>query len=107
MYYAHSEIELLNTPKSEKIDKLCQAYLGFESSFSSQWTAVSTHALNSFVEKRCDIAHKGRKASYVKIKELKNDKEMINTLVVECDALLLDYLTNLHPQKKQPWKNTY
>lgn len=52
--------------------------------FSNQWTTPATD-LDNFVSKRGDIAHKGRQAKYIKIGELKSDREIINSLVAEVD----------------------
>jgi len=103
--YAKAETDLLHTPKSEKLDILYKRYLGMIN-FSSQWTTSSAN-LDSFVSKRGEIAHKGRQANYIKIGELKSDRETIDNLVTEIDKLILDYLITLDPAMNQPWRRTY
>lgn len=103
--YAKAETDLLHTPKSEKLDILYKRYLGMIN-FSNQWTTSSAD-LDSFVSKRGEIAHKGRQANYIKIGELKSDRETIDNLVTEIDKLILDYLITLDPTMNQPWRKTY
>jgi hypothetical protein len=103
--YAKAETDLLHTPKSEKLDILYKRYLGMIN-FSNQWTTSSAD-LDSFVSKRGEIAHKGRQANYIKIGELKSDRETIDNLVTEIDELILDYLITLDPTMNQPWRKTY
>jgi hypothetical protein len=103
--YARTEIDLLHTPKSEKLDILYKRYLGLID-FSEKWN-TSPRDLDDFVSKRGEIAHKGRQAKYIKIGELKRDKEVINSLVSEIDQLLLTYLIDQDPGMNQPWRRTY
>jgi hypothetical protein len=103
--YAKAETDILHSPKSEKIDTLYKRYLGILN-FSDQWT-TSAADLDNFVSKRGEIAHKGRQAKYIKIGELKNDKEIINSLVTETDQIVLTYLISLDPAVNQPWRRTY
>lgn len=103
--YAKKETDLLHTPKSEKLDVLYKRYLGLEN-FSSLWTTPASD-LDQFVSKRGDIAHRGRQASYIKIGELKSDREIILTLVTEVDQVILNYLIGLDPNTNQPWRRTY
>jgi hypothetical protein len=103
--YATTETELLHTPKSEKLDLLYKRYLGMLE-FSSLWT-TSASDLDDFVRKRGEIAHKGRQARYIKIGELKSDRQIIYDLVTEVDKQILDYLIILDPTMGQPWRRTY
>lgn len=84
--YAKAETDLLHTPKSEKLDILYKRYLGIMN-FSNQW-ATSSVDLDNFVSKRGEIAHKGRQANYIKIGELKSDRQTIDNLVSEIDCKL-------------------
>lgn len=103
--YTKAETDLLHTPKSEKLDILYKRYLGIQD-FSSQWT-TSKFDLDKFVLKRGEIAHKGRQAKYIKIGELKSDRNVINSLVTEIDQIVLQYLISLDPTLIKPWRKTY
>jgi hypothetical protein len=103
--YAKTETELLHTPKSTKLDLLYKRYLGMPE-FSSLWSTSSSD-LDDFVGKRGEIAHKGRQARYIKIGELKADRQIIYDLVTEVDKQILDYLMRVDPMMAQPWRRTY
>jgi hypothetical protein len=103
--YAQRETDLLNSPKSEKIDTLYKRYLGIVN-LSSSWVTPPTD-LDTFVGKRGAIAHQGRQANYIKIGELIAYRKIIYNLVTEVDQQVLDYLISLDPGLNQPWRRTY
>lgn len=103
--YAKTETDLLHTPKSAKLDILYKNYLGLLN-FSSRWATLPAD-LDQFVSKRGEIAHKGRQANYIKIGELRSDRQIIYDLVTEVDQVILDYLISLDPGMAVPWRRTY
>ena len=97
-----SETDRINTPKSTVVDELFKKYVGLDN-LSSCWTA-GADKIDNFVKARGEIAHTGSEASYIRIKNLKDYKELVIQSVVETDNYLADHLQPISTNGKTPWR---
>ena len=104
--YAELETDYLNTPNTHQVNSLYYRYLGKED-FIESLPRIDNEDLDDFISDRGEIAHKGRSAKYIRIGDLRNDKQMVEDLVREVDEYILDYLTELNPDSTQPWYRSY
>ncbi len=92
----------LNTPKSHNIDQGFRTLVGIEK-LSENWS-LGAAVVNSFVEVRGDIAHRGSDAGNVHMSTLKNAyKEQITKCVLETDNALSNYIRNAFSPTSYPW----
>lgn len=104
--YAKNETELLNTPKSENLDKLFKKYLGIVD-FSHFWKNTCAAEINDFVKERGDIAHNGNRASYIRMNSLRSYQDLIIENVIEIDSIMADRLQAIAAQPNLPWEKDY
>lgn len=96
------ESEKLNTPKSTIINPLFLRHLALDE-LSAAWSC-GAQAVDDFVADRGAIAHTGQEAQYVRIGNLEDYRQMIDTVVVETDNVLADHLAGVAPTGKSPWR---
>jgi len=103
VYINHLEttIASINTPKSTIVDPIFERFLGIEN-LSNEWSLGSS-AIDSFVQARGDIAHRGRDAQYVTIERLRDYKAGVRQTVVETDNRLASYLRDASHSRRMPW----
>ncbi len=103
---AQYQVDKLNTPKKEHLDKLFKRFLGIES-ISDSWDGTYPD-LDEFVGVRGDIAHQGSGANYVKIPDLISYRDDIEKIIVIVDNYLADHLAEYHQTNngryKSPWR---
>ena len=99
--YVRQSVDALNTPKSENTDPLYRRYVGLID-MSSCWS-VGSSGIDDFVTSRGEIAHKGRSATYVRIKQLRDDLALVKAAVAETDNALANHLRSVSPNNKLPW----
>lgn len=104
--YADQHVEALNSPNPQNVDTLYKRYLGIEN-FSDSWSGNNQADLAAFIRKRGAIAHTGRNADYIKIRELENDRDVIALLAQEIDEYMLDFFIREYSNHYQPWRRRY
>jgi len=103
---ADEETQTLNTPKRDKLNLLFNKYLGILR-VSHFWKNFTPQEIDAFVSVRGDIAHKGRKAKYVRIGKLKEYFDMIKLTAIDSDSFVAEEIKNLYQLNKVPWSRTY
>jgi len=91
----------LHTPKSTNLDPLFKRLVGFER-VSNSWS-VGAPAIDSFVKARCEIAHRGRDAAYVRIWSLKQYREQVISAVLDTDNAMADFIRD-NSEGGSPWR---
>jgi hypothetical protein len=104
--YAKIETELLNTPKSENLDKLFKKYLGIID-YSLFWKKNCAKAVNDFVKERGDIAHNGNRASYIRMNSLKHYQDLIIENVIEIDSIMAGRIQAIAATANLAWSKDY
>ena len=101
---ATDETNLLNTPKSGKLKVLYERLTGLPN--VSEFWAIGAKPVDDFVSARGDIAHNGRKSSYVAAGTLLYYIDMIEKVAAEHDNKFCDYLKAASGSTYQPWRRT-
>lgn len=101
---ATDETSSLNTPKSGKLKVLYERLTGLPN-VSDFWT-IGAQPVDDFVSARGDIAHNGRKSSYVTAGTLLHYIDMIGEVAAEHDNKFCDYLKAASGSTCQPWRRT-
>jgi len=83
------------------LDPLFKRLLGVPS-ISANWSA-GAQAVNDFVSRRGDIAHRGKDARYVAINNLWNYKTLVSTAALDTDNYLAEFLRDNFPGNARPW----
>lgn len=104
--YAKIETELLNTPKSDKLDKLFLNYLGI-SNYSKLWKNGCANQIDTFVRERGEIAHNGNKASYIRMNLLKQYQDLVIENVIEIDSIFAEKLKTIVNVSNLAWVKNY
>jgi hypothetical protein len=103
--YAKLETEMLNTPKSEKLNTLFKKYLGIDN-YLNLWKCTSKE-IDDFVSDRGSIAHNGNKAQYITMNKLRKYQDLIIENVIEIDSKIANELKKMTMQLNEPWKIEY
>lgn len=101
----NESISIFNTPKSTNIDNSYKRFLGIKS-LSNNWS-LGQEIINKIVIDRGEIAHKGREAKYISIKDLNNYLIDIKKTAIETDNYVADYLQNNCSCNRAPWRRRY
>lgn len=104
--YAKIETELLNTPKSTKLNMLFNIYLGIEN-YTKLWKTKDPKRIDNFVTDRGNIAHNGNRASYITMYKLRSYQDMIVDNVIEIDSNMADEVANILGKNSVPWIKIY
>lgn len=104
--YAKRETILLNTPKSVKLKLLYKRYLGIND-VCKFWKRTSENEIDNFVSLRGEIAHKGKRASYVRMNMLKLYYDLIRNAVIDNDSEIAEKLKKITNNLDLPWDKTY
>lgn len=92
----------LNTPKKHNIDQHYLSLVGVLD-LSSAWT-LGAAAVNSFVEARGDIAHRGSDAGNVHMNRLRDVfKPQITKCAIETDNWIASFIRNAFEPRSYPW----
>lgn len=103
--YAKLETEMLNTPKSEKLNTLFKKYLGIDN-YLKLWKCIPKD-IDDFVSDRGNIAHNGNKAQYITMNKLRKYQDLIIENVIEIDSKIANELRKMTMQLNEPWKIEY
>lgn len=104
--YARAETELLNTPKSENLNKLFKKYLGIVD-YSMIWKNNCASEINDFVKERGDIAHNGNRASYIRMNSLKKYQDLVVENVMEIDSVMSGRVQGFTSTPNLAWTRDY
>ncbi|GAA6199515.1 MAE_28990/MAE_18760 family HEPN-like nuclease [Aquicoccus sp. SU-CL01552] len=96
--------ENLNTPKFGNIDELFSKCLDL-SGVNLSWRHDKSD-LNAFVSIRGEIAHRGADARYVKVKDLREYKNVIDDLVKDTDDAISAHIRDITSVGTLPWRRT-
>lgn len=99
------EVERFNTPKKRQIIELFQSKIGIREDDISSIPGIDK--LDEVITFRGEIAHRVKASQYVTIDKVREDVEIIMSIVVELDKMILDYFKNCYPEARIPWNNTY
>jgi hypothetical protein len=92
----------LNTPKKHNIDQGFLSLVGI-SNMSNSWT-LGADAVNAFVAKRGEVAHRGADADNIRINVLCDTyTPNISQCVVEMDNAISNHIRALFPGSPYPW----
>ncbi len=104
--YARQETELLNTPKSDRLETLFNKYLGLPA-YTSFWKTQNPGEIDSFVSDRGEIAHNGNKATYITMTKLRKYQDLVIENVIEIDSKMADELKRMASELELPWMKHY
>lgn len=95
------DLENFNTPKSDRIKKLFDDYLGID--ISKDWPKDSDNEIDKFVTLRGSIAH-GKAKDYISINDLINYRNKILEIVFKTEKSLCNFLKGAIIEGNVPWK---
>jgi hypothetical protein len=95
-----NEIDKFHSPKFLPVKQLISDYIGFD--LSSLMRAEDISLVDDLVKNRGEIAHKGGKAYYPTIGEVKNYRDCICTIVMKIDDKLAEH--GKITTGKKPWQ---
>jgi len=88
---------------SEKLDNPKDLPKSVQKELSSCWS-LGKGVVNDFVSTRGDIAHTGSQAQYVTINNLKTYKAQIESIALDVDNMLTEYLCIKTPGTERQWR---
>ena len=91
----------LNSPKATNLIKCYNEFVAVEK--VSDFWGVSEQSINNFVKVRGEIAHNGRGAEYIKIKQLESLIKTISKTTKENDKAILDFMKDTYISGRAPW----
>jgi hypothetical protein len=103
--YAINETNLLNTPNSEKLNKLFKRFLGIDQ-YTKLWIEKHIIQIDDFIKIRGEIAHNGSKAKYVRFSALLNLIYIVTANAIEIDYNISQLLKNQYGVLST-WNETY
>lgn len=95
----------LNTPKTAQIKDLFRRYVGIS---NEKVDAISRmNELDDFVQFRGEITHRVKTNKNVNIDQVVGYEDLVKSLVISIEKMMLEFFKSSYPDEKIPWKNTY
>ena len=95
-------IGTFNTPKAGPTNELFRRAIGLHD-LSDGWDR-GAGAVDDFVTRRGDVAHRGSQATYIRINELNSYLDLVRESVVQTDNAVAEHLRDTTPGRRLPWR---